>query len=301
MVAAIIFAALLFVGLYAYSRFLSNVDKTVELGTDEGNYRFTYDVSKTWSEIFHGYQYGEQIDMAIENRSSSPMSEWTIVLKMDPDCMIDSYWNGEYYYDEASNLITITSLDYNESVDVGEIQPFGMILYAHDKYPIQSGKFLYHEEKKMTELPAFWVVVVALGIALVTGVNGIFFKMRELSLKTKQKASLRIINQSLITFANTIDAKDSYTKGHSQRVAWYSRELARRMELDEDFCQNIFYVGLLHDIGKIGVQDAILKKSAKLTYDEFNEIKEHTSMGGDILKGFNAIEVRWIWKQLLQN
>ena len=162
-------------------------------------------MSKTWSEIFHGYQYGEQIDMAIENRSSSPMSEWTIVLKMDPDCMIDSYWNGEYYYDEASN-----------------------------------------------------------------------------------------INQSLITFANTIDAKDSYTKGHSQRVAWYSRELARRMELDEDFCQNIFYVGLLHDIGKIGVQDAILKKSAKLTYDEFNEIKEHTSMGGDILKGFNAIEVRWM-------
>ena len=66
------------------------------------------------------------------------------------------------------------------------------------------------------------------------------------------------------------------------------------MELDEDFCQNIFYVGLLHDIGKIGVQDAILKKSAKLTYDEFNEIKEHTSMGGDILKGFNAIEVRWM-------
>ena len=287
--AACVVAAVLFVCLLVYCNYLSGIDRSVELGTDGDDYRFTYDTSKEWSEEAHGYLWGEQIDLAVENHTSQPMQDWSIVLHMVDGCAIDSSWNGEFNYDTEADIITITCLDFNGSVDAGETQPFGMVLYTNLSSPILSGKFLYHEEKKVTDLTAFWVLLIVLGVVLVSGIDGIYFTLKQEKLKKKQKASLRIISQSLVTFANTIDAKDSYTKGHSQRVAFYSRELARRMGMDEEFCQNILYVGLLHDIGKIGVQDAILKKSAKLTYDEFNEIKEHVSMGGDILKDFTAI------------
>lgn len=287
--AAIGVAALLIVGLYGYAKYISQLDKSIELGTDNEKYRFTYDISKKWSEASHGYKVGEQIDLEIENHTDTVIKDWYIVLDMVEGCKIDSSWNGTYIYDRDKNIITITCVDYNETIEKGEVQPFGMVLYGPDNYCIKSGRVIYHEDKALTEMAAFWIILIVVGVIIISSVERVFFKVKEITLKEKQRESLRIINQSFITFANTIDAKDSYTKGHSQRVAFYARELAKRLGCDEDFQQNVFYVGLLHDIGKIGVQDAILKKSAKLTYDEFNEIKEHVSMGGDILRRFTAI------------
>lgn len=90
--------------------------------------------------------------------------------------------------------------------------------------------------------------------------------------------------QAITTVANTIDAKDDYTKGHSMRVAYYSEALARKIGWSEEDVQNIHYVALLHDIGKIGVPDSVLNKPFKLTNVEFDLIKNHTSMGAEILK-----------------
>lgn len=87
-----------------------------------------------------------------------------------------------------------------------------------------------------------------------------------------------------------IDAKDPYTKGHSQRVAIYCKEIARRMEFDDEEHQHLFYVALLQYIGKIGTADAILKKNGKLILDERKEIQQHVRIGGEILKDFSAIE-----------
>lgn len=289
MLIAIVVAGILIFALFAYTRYVESVDRCLRLGTDTQDSRFIYDISKTWSERAHGYKVGEQVDIVVENRSSDVMRNWYMVLEMVPDCYMDSNWNGVYDYDEQNKTITVTSLDYNDTVEPDEVQSFGMILYGPGKFLVKDAQFVYHIEKKMTAMPAFWSIIVILVIYLVSGITSIFYLIKNIQLAKKQKEYMSIINQSFVTFANTIDAKDNYTKGHSQRVAWYARELARRLGCDEDFCQNIFYVGLLHDIGKIGVQDAILKKSARLTYDEFNEIKEHVSMGGDILKKFNAI------------
>ncbi len=90
--------------------------------------------------------------------------------------------------------------------------------------------------------------------------------------------------QAITTVANTIDAKDDYTKGHSMRVAHYSEALARKLGWSEEDIQNIHYVALLHDIGKIGVPDSVLNKPFKLTDVEFKLIKRHTLMGAEILK-----------------
>lgn len=98
------------------------------------------------------------------------------------------------------------------------------------------------------------------------------------------RMSERLMQQMIETLAGTVDAKDSYTKGHSQRVADYSREIARRMNKSEQYQRDIYYMGLLHDIGKIGIPDMIINKSGKLTDEEFAIIKSHPAIGSDVLK-----------------
>lgn len=93
----------------------------------------------------------------------------------------------------------------------------------------------------------------------------------------------RLSEQVILTLAKTIDAKDKYTNGHSERVAAYSREIARRMGMSEQEQHEIYHMGLLHDIGKIGVSDAIINKPGKLTDDEYQMIKKHPEIGGEIL------------------
>ncbi|MCM1245160.1 MAG: HD-GYP domain-containing protein [Roseburia sp.] len=113
-------------------------------------------------------------------------------------------------------------------------------------------------------------------------------KMKEL--ERKQGVYKSIVNQSLETFAHAIDAKDEDTNGHSVRVAAYSREIAKRMGFNEEKQEQIYYMGMLHDIGKIGIPDSILKKPGKLTEEEMEIIRSHPSIGGEILKDFTAIE-----------
>lgn len=93
------------------------------------------------------------------------------------------------------------------------------------------------------------------------------------------------INETVIkTLARTIDAKDRYTNGHSQRVAKYSVELGKRMGKSEEELKELYYAGMLHDVGKIHIPDAIINKPSKLTDDEFEYIKLHPVSGYHILK-----------------
>ena len=115
--------------------------------------------------------------------------------------------------------------------------------------------------------------------------------------------SERLSLQALKTLAVTIDAKDKYTNGHSARVAEYAREIVRRSGGSEKEQNEIYYIGLLHDIGKIGVPDEIINKPSKLTDEEFQVIKTHPVIGADILKNISmdipGIEVgaRWHHEQ----
>ena len=108
---------------------------------------------------------------------------------------------------------------------------------------------------------------------------------RDLHSEVKKKtAELESLSLHVVhTLAKTIDAKDAYTNGHSERVADYAREIARRYGYDEDRLEEIYIMGLLHDVGKIGVPDAIINKQGKLTDDEYAMIKKHPIMGAEIL------------------
>lgn len=99
----------------------------------------------------------------------------------------------------------------------------------------------------------------------------------------------RMSRQIILTLAKTIDAKDEYTNGHSERVANYSKEIARRMGLSAQEQHDIYCMGLLHDIGKIGIADAIIQKTEKLTEEEYRMILKHPVIGEEILKNISEI------------
>ena len=101
----------------------------------------------------------------------------------------------------------------------------------------------------------------------------------------ESKEQLNRMNTNIIrALAYTIDAKDRYTSGHSQRVADYALAIAKRMGKSEEEQKVIYYAGLLHDVGKIRVPEEIINKPGKLTEDEFNQIRIHPVSGYHILK-----------------
>ena len=106
----------------------------------------------------------------------------------------------------------------------------------------------------------------------------------------ESRRKLQILSLQVVkTLASAIDAKDRYTNGHSSRVAMYSKEIARRAGKPVEFQDEIYFIALLHDIGKIGIPDNILNKNSKLTDEEYETIKQHPSIGVEILKNITEM------------
>ena len=97
-------------------------------------------------------------------------------------------------------------------------------------------------------------------------------------------ASERLFEETVLALAKAIDAKDKYTSGHSQRVAEYAKTIASRAGYSGEYVQQIYYMGLLHDIGKIGIPLEIINKTSRLTDEEYSTIKSHTVIGANILQ-----------------
>lgn len=96
--------------------------------------------------------------------------------------------------------------------------------------------------------------------------------------------------ETLTALANAVEARDTYTRGHTERV-WYMAELiARQMGWEEDKLWEVKMGGILHDIGKIGVPDAILNKPEALTQEEFEVMKQHPACGAKILEGISFLK-----------
>lgn len=113
------------------------------------------------------------------------------------------------------------------------------------------------------------------------------------------KVSENSLNDQLIdVLCGTVEAKDKYTQGHSFRVAKYAREIMYRLGGDEKAQQEVYYIGILHDVGKIRVKDDIINKKGRLTKEEYEQIKLHTVAGYQILRSVDvipdlAIGARW--------
>ena len=102
----------------------------------------------------------------------------------------------------------------------------------------------------------------------------------------------RLLLDTIRAIAATIDAKDGYTHRHSERVALLARRLGAELNLEESELETVELSGLLHDVGKIAVPDAILNKPGKLTADEFEEMKKHPGHGSRILENIQNAAVK---------
>lgn len=90
--------------------------------------------------------------------------------------------------------------------------------------------------------------------------------------------------ETIQSLAAALDAKDAYTRGHSQRVAEMARQVASALKLPEKEIDAVHYAGLLHDIGKIGVQDDVLNKVGALTDQDWEKIRSHATIGAEIVQ-----------------
>ena len=93
----------------------------------------------------------------------------------------------------------------------------------------------------------------------------------------------RLFREMIEALADTIDAKDKYTRGHSHRVADYAWEISRRAGKSEQYQRDVYYMAQLHDIGKIGIPSSLINKNGKLTDEEYASMKQHTTIGSAIL------------------
>jgi len=133
-------------------------------------------------------------------------------------------------------------------------------------------------------------VIISAAAALLLAVLLILviaFAVRVGKAKKREEQSQASSIECMTAIVNTIDEKDPFSKGHSLRVAKYSVEIARRMDLTN--LDKIYIIALLHDIGKIGIPDDILKRVGRLMPDEYALMKQHTEFGRMILSQVTTI------------
>ena len=129
-----------------------------------------------------------------------------------------------------------------------------------------------------------------LGVLVFTLMMGIYlFREQTRSLRLKQHENSLLISEITTAFAKVIDMKDSYTNGHSFRVAQYTSMLAKELGYDDETVERYYRIALLHDVGKIGIPKVVLNKPGKLTDEEYEIIKSHTSKGYDVLKDISIM------------
>lgn len=255
-------------------------------------------VNNAWcGEVeFHQHIHsGEKVQMLDLRTCMEQKTNFLIdIVEMGSDLMIPMN-TGDYIiyhasYDEKENYIRPVDPAEEENPSVRT----GIIFYQEsegEEEPLVFSKMELHYKlhMDMKDSPFLWVLL-AEGLLwfMVLVVNiGVVIKTKHLVRKTENDA--RIIKESMSAFMGFIDAKDPSTNGHSRRVAAYAKRIAQRYGLPEEEAQKIYYMGLMHDCGKIGIPDAILGKPGKLTDEEFEIIKTHTTEGAKILQNFTSI------------
>lgn len=170
----------------------------------------------------------------------------------------------------------------------------GFVLHIQDKPVEYITKFndvevYYTLYKNLYQEKMFYVLIFVSGVWLAAFVSFIIIMDKEKKFMIEREHDMKIIEQSMRVFVEFLDAKDPRTKGHSIRVARYSRLLARKIGYSEEECRNIYFTALMHDCGKVAIPDEILCKPGELTEEEYTLMKSHVQKGYNMLDKFDAI------------
>ncbi len=255
-------------------------------------YSYVVDISKHWQNDPDTplMTYGAQYDHTLVNDSDYDIVDWSLVISVpEKNITIDSYWNGEWVYDKKASTIDFTPDERIETIRAGESATFGAVMISKELMNFEDVTFTGRRNKSITKYYLFWVIMVLLIAWVTSTIAYILYLVRDRNYRKNAQRLNDVISQTMTTFANFIDTKDKYTKGHSARVSYYSQKIAEKLGMDEDRVRDIGYIGLMHDCGKLGIPDSILNKPGTLTEEEFNIMKTHTSNGEKMLKDFSAI------------
>jgi hypothetical protein len=247
-----------------------------------------------WSDNTHGLSghaesaVGAEFDGVITNNLDYPIQDWTLTVVMPAEAIIDSSWNGDFENDK-DEIIVVPDQYINEIPEKSH-KTFGFVIYT--TRPVELNHFIITGtvHKTIEDFMLFWILVITMFVCAIVQVVYLIMSIRIRNLEREQRKNEQIISQTMSTFAEFIDAKDPYTRGHSARVSFYSGEIARRMKMSEDEVKKLEYIALMHDCGKIGIPDNILKKPDKLEPEERKIIESHTTIGGHMLEKYTAIE-----------
>ena len=177
-----------------------------------------------------------------------------------------------------------------EAMDVVEIKPIDIIIMNRNLPDMDGFDLLEKWHKGAADYISMPFVPEILKLRVDHLVELHYYRKElESEIKKQKKKVSDLSFQAMITIAHTIDLKDRYGEGHSLRVALYSREIARRLGWTVEELENLYNVALLHDIGKIAIEDSILNKMGTLTEQEYESVKRHTKVGADIVKNTTFI------------
>lgn len=198
-----------------------------------------------------------------------------------------------YHPSKADNELPLAPQKNNEETNCKAL--VGFIVYVPDQgldYVVNfnNATFSYLLQRDPLSLPIFITLVCLDVLWVVLLIAMLISQFRIRNLLKQQKHDAQIIEQSINTFINFIEAKDPSTKGHSERVAKISHALAVDMGYSARECNRIYYIALMHDCGKISTPANILRKPGKLTEEEYETIKNHTVYGEKMLRDFTSIE-----------
>lgn len=286
-----LFYALVVLAIFVYyhnMRDRTYVVKGVPDGSTKGELAVTAERSKEWYEhSFPGYDTGMEYDFTIANMGDGDVMEWTAEIDFAEDFRIDSSWNGDY--EQNNNTLTVKPDRQSRTVAPDEERTFGLVMISLEDQEVLEYRLYYKEDFQMTDSPVFWLIVAASVITLTVFITDEINFRRYSKLRKWQEETQAVLLESFTTFANIIDAKDPYTQGHSLRVAEYARLIAGKMGYSDTEQERVYWIGMLHDIGKIGITDVILQKPGRLDNMEYSTIQTHVDIGGMILKDFKAL------------
>ena len=262
------------------------------VGSEE-DYIYSVDISKHWVNDpgVPLQTYGAQYDNTVTNMSSYEIVNWSLAITVpERNITIDSCWNGEWQYDKKSDVIFFTPDERIERIQANDSATFGAVMISKELMDFTDVVFSGCRYKPMTKYLLFWIIMVLLVAWATSVIAFIFYSVREENYRKNEEKMDNVISQTMSTFANFIDTKDKYTKGHSARVSYYSRKIAEKLGMSEEEIRDIGYIGLMHDCGKLAIPGEILNKPGKLSSEEFKVMQSHTVNGEAILKDFTAIE-----------
>lgn len=252
----------------------------------------TSDVSVQWEESCSWKTDSSntkkaQYKITINNYMNVALYDWKIQISLPKSSHYELGFNGSF--STKNDILTIAPVDYNKSLSPKASIPVGVILTVPDNFTIHNMELSIHKEYNIFHSGFFWIIFSLSIVLLISGFVFLIMLIRYKALKKEKIVTETITEQALETFANILDAKDEYTRGHSKRVSLYSMELARRMGFSHQEQVRIGRIALLHDIGKINVPDLILNKNTHLSDEEWERIKQHPMIGSEILEHFTSI------------